>query len=146
MTQTLTLEQEVPAPVSQVWHAWTTAEGLSTWWWPHLPDTTYDVDLRPGGSYRIASSVAGIGVTGEYLLLDRPRRIDMTWTWVGEAELRTERVRVDFTETAPDATLVVVRHEVAGGPEAADSYRTGWIDVLTRLAQMPRPAAKAGPA
>lgn len=143
MTQSLTLEQQVPAPVSQVWDAWTTPEGLATWWWPHLPDTTYSVDLRPGGAYRIESPSVGIGVTGEYVVLDRPRRIHMTWTWLGGSENHTEHVRVDFTETAADTTLVRVRHDVAGGQEAADSYRTGWIDVLARLGQVPRPAAQA---
>jgi len=45
--QQLVIEVEVPAPVGEVWHAFSTSEGLSTWLTPNAV-----VDLRPGGSGR----------------------------------------------------------------------------------------------
>jgi hypothetical protein len=42
--QKLVIELEVPAPVSEVWRAFSTSGGLSTWLTPNAV-----VDLRPGG-------------------------------------------------------------------------------------------------
>lgn len=53
---TLYLERVVTAPRAQVWETWTTDQGLASWWWSHFQDTTYAVDLRPGGSYRIETA------------------------------------------------------------------------------------------
>jgi uncharacterized protein YndB with AHSA1/START domain len=44
--QQLVIEVEVPAPVGEVWHAFSTSEGLSTWLTPNAV-----VDLRPGGEW-----------------------------------------------------------------------------------------------
>jgi len=46
--QQFAIEIEVPAPVQDVWHAFSTSEGLSTWL---FPDAT--VDLRPGGDWLV---------------------------------------------------------------------------------------------
>ena len=45
-------ERTIPAPVNEVWHAWTTKEGLEAFL---CEEAT--VDLRPGGSYEILFSV-----------------------------------------------------------------------------------------
>lgn len=78
MDQQLVVEQQVPAEPERVFGAWTSAEALEAWWWPHIPDTTYEVDARVGGAYEIRSEAAGIGVRGEFLELDPPRAIRMT--------------------------------------------------------------------
>lgn len=44
--QKLVIELEIPAPVSEVWHAFSTSAGLSTWLTPNAV-----VDLRPGGEW-----------------------------------------------------------------------------------------------
>ena len=41
------------APRELVWDAWTKVEHLSQWWGPEGFTNTCDVDLRPGGSFRI---------------------------------------------------------------------------------------------
>ena len=109
--------------------------GLAQWWWPHLPDTTYDVDARPGGRYLIDSATAGIGVQGELVSLDEPHELVLTWQWRHAGTPGpVDRVRVAFEER--DAgTLVRVTHEMAGDQEH-DGYRQGWTDVLERLAAL----------
>jgi len=42
----LTIEVTIPAPIDQVWQAFTTSAGLSTWLAPNCT-----VDLRPGGDW-----------------------------------------------------------------------------------------------
>jgi uncharacterized protein YndB with AHSA1/START domain len=44
----LVIEIEVPAPVSEVWKAFSTSEGLSTWLFPSAT-----VDLKPGGDWLV---------------------------------------------------------------------------------------------
>ena len=46
--QQFTIEIEVPAPVGEVWHAFSTSEGLSTWLFPNAT-----VDLKPGGDWLV---------------------------------------------------------------------------------------------
>jgi len=136
MTQ-FSLERRVQAPVEAVWRAWTTREGLATWWWPQLPDTTYEIDARVGGSYRFESRAAGIGALGEFTVVDEPGRLQMTWRWIGAAarELPDE-VRVDIR---PDGTgsVVTVTHQVNRPGDSGDGLRQGWGDVLDRLATGP---------
>ena len=136
MGATLVLDQPVAAAPAQVYAAWVSADGLSHWWWPHIPDTIYDVDARIGGRYKIRSEAAGIGVRGEFLELDPPKLIRLTWNWMDDGVSAVEEhVRVDFTPT-PDGTLVTLTHQLADSSGDGDDLRQGWRDVLARLAGM----------
>ena len=67
VTDRIVVEQHVPADPTAVHAAFTSADALARWWWPHLPDTTYAVDGRTGGAYEIRSAAAGIGVRGDFV-------------------------------------------------------------------------------
>jgi uncharacterized protein YndB with AHSA1/START domain len=128
----ITMTQEVAAPPDRVFEAWVDPERLASWWWPHLPDTTYDLDARVGGGYVIRSRSAGIGVHGIFEVLEPPDRLELTWVWEDDGlDGPAERVTVEFRGT-DHGTLVTVRHttEAAG----AAGFRQGWTDVLERLA------------
>ena len=58
----LRLDRTIEAAPETVWAAWTTPSGLAAWWWDHWPSTTYAVDARVGGRYRIEAPEAGVGV------------------------------------------------------------------------------------
>lgn len=135
MTRSLTVERIVPGDVSRVWHAWTTAEGLAAWWWAHLSGTTYEVDARVGGTYRIENRAAGIGVRGEYREVEAPHRFAATWIWLDDGEDgEVEQLTVRFNEH-PQGTAITVVH---AGPWTSDEpmerYRVGWNDVMDALA------------
>lgn len=133
------LERRVSADAEAVWRAWTTRDGLATWWWPQLPDTTYEIDPRVGGSYRFESEAAGIGACGEFTAVDEPERLEMTWRWIGGADQDgPDEVRVDIR---PDVsgTVVTVTHRVNQPGDSGDGLRQGWGDVLDRLATAPLP-------
>ena len=132
----LTVTQHVAAPVEAVYASWLDADALARWWWVNIPDTTYAVDARVGGAYRVASAAAGIAVEGRLLALEPPRRIEMSWTWVDDgAPGAEEHVRVDLADH-DGGTLVTVTHEVAS-PEGVGGYRQGWEHVLANLAAAP---------
>ena len=134
----LVLEQPVAAEPSRVYAAWVTSDRLARWWWPHIPDTLYEVDARRGGRYEIRSDVAGIGARGEFLELDEPRLIRMTWNWMNDGVSEVEEeVRVDFAPT-PDGTLVTLTHQLADSAGDGEDLRQGWHDVLARLAETVR--------
>jgi uncharacterized protein YndB with AHSA1/START domain len=84
MDARVVVEARVDATPELVFPAFTSADELARWWWPHLPDTTYAIDPRPGGAYAIRSQAAGIGVEGDVLRLDPPRRLDLTWRWLND--------------------------------------------------------------
>jgi uncharacterized protein YndB with AHSA1/START domain len=138
MTTTLVVEQHVPAEINRVWAAWTTAEGMAAWWWPQLSDTTYTIDVRAGGAYRIESAGAGIGVRGTYLSVEEPNELLISWIWLADDEPQAEeRVRIQFTATHDNGTLVTITHQVVDGPSSVENYRQGWENVLARLAAIP---------
>jgi uncharacterized protein YndB with AHSA1/START domain len=131
VTDRIVVEQLVPREPAAVHAAFTSTDALARWWWPHIPDTTYAVDGRTGGSYEIRSAAAGIGVRGEFTALKPPTSIRMTWIWLDEDRPSdSEDVAVDF-EPVAGGTLVRVTHDCAAN---GDDLRQGWVDVLARLA------------
>lgn len=69
---------------------------------------------------------------GEYLEIDRPRRL--VFTWGIRAHLpQTSRVTVEITPMNPGCTLKLT-HEMAPGSEAfADKAADAWTKMLTAL-------------
>jgi uncharacterized protein YndB with AHSA1/START domain len=133
---TLRLTRVVAATLARVWEAWTTEEGLASWWWSHLPDTTYSVDLRPGGSYRIEAPGPGFAVTGEYLRIEEPHQLEMTWVWLDHGQRGDlEQVAVTFIpEDDPSFTRIDIVHTGPWTtPEPAENYLLGWNFTLDQL-------------
>jgi uncharacterized protein YndB with AHSA1/START domain len=133
---TITVSRTVAATPERVFAAWTEAEELAAWWWPQLAGTTYDVDARLGGRFRIHSPAIGATVTGVYTELDRPRRLVFTWNWDdGEPEAVVEDTVVVTFEPEGSGTLVTVAHSsTAHVPEGGAEQ--GWNDVLDRMARV----------
>ncbi|MCW5876576.1 MAG: SRPBCC domain-containing protein [Anaerolineales bacterium] len=132
------LTQHVTAPPEQVYAAFTSAEALARWWWPHIADTTYAVDARVGGAYDVRSQAAGIGARGEFLELDAASLIRITWNWMNDGVSQVEEeVHIAFSPDG-DGTLLTLTHHLA--PQAGDGedLRQGWSDVLARLAEIHR--------
>jgi uncharacterized protein YndB with AHSA1/START domain len=124
--------QEVAARPSDVFDAFTSAEALARWWWPHIRDTTYAIEPRVGGRYEIRSGEAGIGVRGAIVALDRPQLIEVTWEWLDDhAPQAADEVRI---ELVPDGAGTVVRVTHTCPEESVEDQRQGWTDVLGRLA------------
>ena len=63
-TSPLVFERVIDAPVETVWAAWTTNEGLESWYASHA-----EVDLRVGGLFR--ANYDGQGTLGDRLTVER---------------------------------------------------------------------------
>ena len=110
-TSTITVTRIVGASADRVFAAWTDAEQLAAWWWPQLAGTTYDVDVRPGGRFRIPSPAIKVRGWGVYT------QVVVTF----EPDEHGTRVTVAHTSS---------EHVPEGGAEQ------GWNDVLDRMVQV----------
>ena len=134
MTERLVIERHVAAPPARVWALWTTADGLAQWWWNFLPGTTYEVDARVGGHYRIENSNAGFGVRGTYRVVEHERRLVAAWVWLdGTSEGELELLEVRFDPDGRGTRLTIVHDGPWTTPEPAAAYAQGWADTLAQL-------------
>jgi uncharacterized protein YndB with AHSA1/START domain len=134
---TITISRTIPASPERAFAAWTDVTQLAAWWWPQLAGTTYDVDARQGGRFRISSPAIGATVTGVYAEVDPPRRLGFTWNWEDEdePEATVEDMVVVTFEPGDGGTLVTVAHtSTAHVPEGGAEQ--GWNDVLDRLVRL----------
>lgn len=94
------------------------------------------VDPRPGGIYRCSVVNRDLFVRGEFVEVDPPRRVVLTWGWEGsDGLIPPGSSTVEFT-LRPDGegTLLHLRH--SGLPPGHDAFHdTGWQRYLARLAE-----------
>jgi uncharacterized protein YndB with AHSA1/START domain len=90
-----------------------------------------DLDPAPGGMFAV--DVNGTLVRGQYLEVDPPRRVVVSWGMIGLDELPPGASRVEFTLTpAGRGTRLDLVHR--GLPDSRlRGHRTGWANYLGRL-------------
>jgi uncharacterized protein YndB with AHSA1/START domain len=94
-----------------------------------------ELDPRPGGIFRCAMVRRGIFASGEFVEVERPHRVVITWGWEGSDRLVPPgSTRVEFTlRPDRDGTVLTLRH--SGLPVGHDSFHEfGWTRYLDRLA------------
>jgi len=131
----VTVERRLAAAPERVFEAWLDPESLGRWLFA-TPDGVMErveVDPRIGGRFLVAER-RGEELAehhGEYVALDRPRRIAFDfWTSLSE-----ERTRVSITiEADGEGSLLSLRHD---GVWADYEERTekGWAMILGNLAK-----------
>lgn len=134
------VQRVVDRSVEDVWAAFTDADALAAWFWPPRFQTTVEIDLRVGGSFRVASESAGMAVTGEYSEVRAPERLVHTWRWEGDDDetlVTMTLLPVDggtgitiLHEGFPDSRRFVARAPEETGARATNRSvsrrRTGW--------------------
>ncbi len=134
-----------PAPAERVFDAWLDPAMLGRWMFgPAVRDeriVRLQTDVRTGGSFSflVERQGAEIDHVGEYLEIDRPRRLVFTWGMRDKLP-ETSRVTVETTPTADGCTLKLV-HEMAPGWEAfTDQAAASWTRMLAALETALRPS------
>jgi uncharacterized protein YndB with AHSA1/START domain len=133
---TIISEIHIAATPERVFQALVDPQQVVKWWGGQgegqsFRCTHFQCDLRPGGKWRstgVDAQAHTFEVVGEYLEVDPPRLLVLTWVASWTAEVKTT-VRWELEPTSR-GTLVRHRHSgLAAHPELAKSFR-GWPRML----------------
>jgi uncharacterized protein YndB with AHSA1/START domain len=94
-----------------------------------------ELDPRAGGAFRCEMN-GEVVAAGEYLEVEPPERLVMSWGWEGEGALTppgSSRVEV-LLERAGEETNVRLIHTGLPSAEVAEKHAYGWRHYLDRLA------------
>jgi uncharacterized protein YndB with AHSA1/START domain len=117
---------DIEAPPDVVFAHLVTVEGLLAWMGQHA-----ELQPVPGGGFAV--DINGIPVRGQYLEVDPPRRVVVSWGMAGSDDLPPGASRVEFTLTAtPTGTLLDLVHSRLPQPHA-EGHAKGWAHYLARL-------------
>lgn len=142
--RTLALERLLPGTPERVFDAFTDPAILSQWWGPEgftAPDCR--VDPRPGGDWRtVLQSASGdrACISGAYRVVDRPRRLVMTWAWEEEGGARGHETVVELTfEPVGRGTRLSLVQRLFRSPADRDNHFGGWTSSLVCLERLLKP-------
>jgi uncharacterized protein YndB with AHSA1/START domain len=114
------------APARIVFEAWTTPELFKQWWVPKsmgMALRSCEMDVRVGGTYRLAFEPDGVAFFGTYREVTRPSRLVWTNEEGGEGGSVTT---VTFEER--DGKTLLAMNELYPSKEALDAAGTGAAD------------------
>jgi uncharacterized protein YndB with AHSA1/START domain len=148
-TTTVHVSRELAAPRDEVFRTWTEPDLFKRWFTPPgNASVTADLDVRPGGAYRITVErtelVPGTSyIVGNYLEVDPPKRLVFTFGWeepppvegLEALETLDSRVTVQFRDLGASTELSIT-HERLDSPELRDFHRFGWETTLDQLARI----------
>ena len=128
----------LPAPPPVVFDEWLDPVGMTEWMCPR-PARAVKVVLEPsvGGSLRIDIEESGSSmyVTGQFIELDRPRRLRFSWSCSAWADPSVQsEVTVRLEEHGTGETLMTIEHEQLP-PDQADAHQHGWGAIAVQLGE-----------
>lgn len=133
------LEQEhvIDAPPERVFALLTEPAELATWWGPH-GFTTPEIylDLRVGGGYRFTMQPPdgeAFHLSGEFLEVDPPNRLSLTFRWDEPVPDDRETVVVLALGPRGGATQVSLSQADFATAERLDLHRSGWDESFEKL-------------
>jgi uncharacterized protein YndB with AHSA1/START domain len=88
-----------------------------------------EVDLSVGGHMRLVTQSPDgeeYGGQGEFVEVDRPRRLTYVWRWDDEPDAEPQFVEIDFFERDDGTTTVVLTNKGLRDEASVDSHREGW--------------------
>ncbi len=149
-TKQLVIERTLAAAPDRVFDAFTDPDQLKKWWWPNgFTCPAAEVDLRIGGTYRLAMEWPGSipaaaqfshHMGGEFYEIDRPHRLVMSGRAINDeqGELFATLIEVTF-EATDGGTALTVRQsyfEPLPPPEAMAGAEQGWSEQLEKLERL----------
>ncbi len=126
----LRIERTFEAPVERVFEAWTSEEVLRRWLhgMPGWETPVAEVDLRVGGRIRIVmrdpSDGAENGATGEYTIVEPPRRLVFHWVFDDDPG-NPQLIELEFSEREGETTVVMTNSAIPTDGRLKDQ-ESGW--------------------
>jgi uncharacterized protein YndB with AHSA1/START domain len=131
LTGAIEITQRIEAPPEIVFAYLTDSQRFVRWM-----GVGAELDARPGGRYRIDVDRVHVA-SGEYQVVDPPRRLVMTWGWEGHPTVPPGSTTVEITLTSDrGATVLKLRH--LGLPDEGErrQHTEGWELYTRQLAQL----------
>jgi uncharacterized protein YndB with AHSA1/START domain len=133
------IERTFAASAESVFDAWTSPEVMRRWFHcaPDWDTPEAEVDLRVGGTVRVVMRQpdgTAVEAKGEYTLIDRPRRLVMTWTFDDDPS-NEQLIELSFSESEGSTTVLMINSGVStdGRRDAQDWGWRGCFDELERI-------------
>ena len=123
------------APAERVFDAWLDPKSAGKWLFktPTGEMVRCEMDARVGGAFAVVERRDGEDVehVGEYLVLDRPRRLVFSFG-VPKYSQEVTLVSIEIVTAASGCELTLTHEKVL--PEYASSTQAGWNSILEGLA------------
>jgi uncharacterized protein YndB with AHSA1/START domain len=140
--QGIRLERLLPAPVADVFAAWTEPARMARWLSPR-GRAEVDADVVVGGRLRVVMVDGDVRIEhdGEFLEVQPPTRLSFTWRsrFTGE---RPSVVTVELHDEDGSTRLVLDHDQLP--EEARPSHEGGWDAMLERLSTLVAPDHSRG--
>jgi uncharacterized protein YndB with AHSA1/START domain len=135
----LRIERTFAASAEDVFDAWTSPEVMRRWFHcaPDWDTPVAEVDLRVGGVVRVVMrrpDGTEFEARGEYALIDRPRRLVMTWTFADDPT-NEQLIELAFSESEGSTTVLMLNSGISTG-ERRDAQDWGWRGCIEELARV----------
>lgn len=135
----LSISHHIPFPPERVFDAWLDPVMMAKFMMPDpsMPAPTVTNDPRVGGKFQVVmrspTTPDGWPHDGEYLVIDRPNRLQFTWVSAYTQDDSTVTLEFAANGTGTDVTLTHVRfpHE-----ESRDNHKGGWSQILLKLSKV----------
>jgi uncharacterized protein YndB with AHSA1/START domain len=129
------VQRILPASPDAVYDEWLDAEAMAEWMCPRpARPIRIELDPRVGGRLLIDIDDEGVelSITGQYLALDKPRRLSFTWncsTWQPRSD---SIVTVTLEPHGEEQTLMTIHHTLLP-PDVIDTHQHGWNLISKQL-------------
>jgi uncharacterized protein YndB with AHSA1/START domain len=133
------IERTFAASAEDVFDAWTSPEVMRRWFhcgadW-ETPEA--DVDLRVVGNVRVVMrrpDGTDAGAQGQYTLIERPRRLAMTWTF-DDDPINQQLLELTFSESEGLTTVLLINRAISTDARR-EGQDWGWRGCLDQLARL----------
>ncbi|HEY2511447.1 MAG TPA: SRPBCC domain-containing protein [Polyangiaceae bacterium] len=132
----LTYVRRIRATLAKVWNAFVDPRELLHWWGPDAgPALSAETDVRVGGAFRISFRTMDGELhetRGEYLDLDPPKRLLMSW-WLSDTPGVRSRVSISIV-AVHEGVEVTVKHDGFSDEGLRVTHEQGWVTAIDKMA------------
>jgi uncharacterized protein YndB with AHSA1/START domain len=131
------VQRVMPATPEVVFDQWLDPESLEEWMCPRPARcVAITVEPRIGGKVKfdVDDSGTSVLITGQFLAIDRPHLLRLTWSnsnWADPTIVSV--VNVSFEPVDTDQTLMSIEHSLMP-PAEFESFHNGWAKTSDQLA------------